>query len=185
MATTTPKRLMTAAELMALPDDGNRYELSRGVLICMAPAVYRSGIIGGRVFARLNAFVEQHRLGVCGIPDSGFKLTSDPDTVREPDAWFVRADRVPPKAKQAEYFAGAPDLAVEVLSPSDRFNDVMLKVKEYLEAGTRLVWVIDPEARATGVFRADGSYSFVAEDGILDGEDVLPGFTLPLRDVLR
>lgn len=175
---------MTAEELMALRDDGNRYELSRGALICMSPSSYGPSKIAGRIITKVGSFVDRHRLGDYGTAEGGFQLASQPDTVRAPDVWFVRADRVPPAELQSKFYAGPPDLAVEVLSPSDRFNDVMQKVREYLGAGTRLVWVVDPEGRTAGVFRADGSYMLLDETGVLDGEDVLPSFTLPLRDVL-
>jgi Uma2 family endonuclease len=174
---------MTAEDLMALPDDGHRYELSQGVLVCMSPAAYWSGKFGRRIASRIGAFVDEHKLGDCGVPDTGFKLTSNPDTVREPDVWFVSAERLPPADQQQRYFEGAPDLAVEVLSPTDRFDEVMRKVREYLDAGTRLVWVFDPDERTAGVFRPDGSYTKVGEDGTLDGENLLPGFELPLHDI--
>jgi len=183
MAAPAPRNLMTADELMRLPDDGNRYELAEGVLIAMAPAAFRSGRLAGRIYRSIDAFVEDHGLGACGVPDTGFKLFSNPDTVRQPDVWFVRRERLPSPDEETRYFEGAPDLAVEVLSPSDRFNEVMLKVRDYLRAGTRLVWVFDPGPRTVGVFRADGSYTLVGADGTLHGEDVLPGFSLPLATI--
>ena len=183
--TATAARLITADELMALPDDGKRYELVRGELICMSPAAYRSGTTAGRLFRKLADFADEHDLGECGIPDTGFRLASNPDTVRGPDVWFLRADRLPSPEAQDRYYQGAPDLAVEIVSPSDRFREVMDKVRDYLRAGTGLVWVLDPATRTTLVFRADGSYAWVEGDGALSGEDVLPGFALPLRDVFK
>jgi Uma2 family endonuclease len=183
MATSTSDRPMTAEDLMALPDDGTRYELSRGVLICMSPAAYWSGKIGGRIARKMGNFAEEHGLGECGVPDTGFRLSRNPDTVREPDVWFIRSDRLPTREAESEYFDGPPDIAGEVISPTDRFEDVMRKVRDYLDAGTRLVWAFDPGPRTTLVFRPDGSFAFVDEDGILDGEDVLPGFTLPLKEI--
>ncbi|MGH2599944.1 MAG: Uma2 family endonuclease [Dehalococcoidia bacterium] len=100
------------------------------------------------------------------------------------DVWFVRADRVPAGAAD-EFFPGSPDLAVEVLSPSDRFGPVVQKARDYLAAGTRLVWVIDPKGRTAAVFHADGSARLLGEEDTLDGEDVLPGFSMTLRDLLR
>lgn len=184
MAATTSKKLMTAQELAALPDDGNRYELSRGVLLCMSPSGAESSIVGGNVYAELRDFVRRQRLGVCGPADGGFLLVTNPDIVRAPDAWFVRAERVPAGGIPKTFWPGPPDLAVEVLSPSDRWAEVLRTVSEYLEAGARLVWVIDPETRSARVFRPERAPTVVDEDGTLDGEDVLPGFTLPLRAVL-
>ena len=184
MISPQPGRVWTADEVMNLPDDGNRYELSRGELICMAPSVYWPSYVSGRVTVRLGAFIEQHSLGQFGTAEGGFRLASDPDTLRAPDFWFLRADRVPTGEAGRKFYSGAPDLAVEVLSPSDRFVDVMRKVRDYLEAGTRLVWVIDPDGRSAALFPAEGAPRLIGEDGVLDGMDVLPGFSLPLRDVL-
>jgi Uma2 family endonuclease len=176
---------MTAEELMELPDDGSTfYELSRGILICMSPSAYQPSRIAGVLLVRLGGFVDQHNLGEYGSADGGFKLASNPDTVRAPDVWFVRADRAP-AAEDPGFYNGPPDLAIEVLSPSDRFHKVALKIRDYLDAGTPLVWVLDPESKLTAVFRPGAPVRFIETDGTLDGEDVLPGFSLPLRDVLR
>lgn len=178
-----PGALMTADELFELPDDGMFYELSRGRLICMPPAGPISSIVAAKVLVPLAGFVDEHGLGVYGVSEGGFKLASDPDIVRAPDVWFVRADRVPPGPPRT-FWAVAPDLAIEVLSPSDRFSQVMLKVREYLDAGVRLISVIDPEARTATVFRPGQRERVIDEDGVLDGEDVLPGFTIALSNVL-
>lgn len=176
---------MTADELMSLPDTGTRYELSQGKLICMSPSSYRPGRIAGKALARISLFVEQHKLGDYGSADSGFRLSTNPDTVRAPDAWFVRAARVPVDEGAITFYPGPPDLAVEVLSPTDRFTEVARKVREYLDAGTPLVWVIDPEARSAAVFRPGERVRFLDENGALDGEDLLPGFLLPLGELFK
>ena len=181
--TSIPARLMTAEDLLNLPDDGKVYELERGVLICMGPASPRSNRIAMRVIARMGPFIEEHDLGEYGGSEGGFELTSDPDTVRAPDIWFVRADRVPSSGMPDEFFKGAPDIAGEVLSPSDRPGALLKKVGEYLEAGARLVWVLFPKTHTAMVYRADGTVTLIDADGVIDGEDVLPGFTLRLRDV--
>ena len=182
----SPPKMMTADELLDLPDDGNVYELSRGMLICMSPLAYAPSRIAGKALVRLGGFVDEHGLGDYGSAEGGFRLASDPDTVRAPDIWFVRAERLPPDEAAAEqYYSGPPDLAVEVLSPSDRFDQVMGKVRDYLEAGTLLLWVLDPRSQTAAVFRPGQPVRFLDIDDALDGEDVLPGFTLPLRDVFR
>jgi Uma2 family endonuclease len=175
--------MLTADDLLALPDDGNRYELVEGTLVCMPPASYRSGVVALNLGAAMTAYVRQHRLGICSGADGGVRLRAEPDTVRAPDVSFIRADRVPPGGLEAGYFAGAPDLAVEVLSPSDRYPEVQRKVQEYLDAGTPLVWVLDPESRSATVTRADGRSTYLGSDGVLDGEDILPGFRIGLTDV--
>ena len=185
VATTSPARLVTAEELLELPDDGNRYELVRGELVCVSPSFVWPGIVAGNVFGGLWGFLQRRRrLGICGISEAGFQLASKPDTVRAPDVWFIRAEHVPEGGVPDGFWPGAPDLAIEVLSPSDRFTDVLGNAHEYLDAGTRLVRVIDPKGRSAAVFRPDRPPLLLGEDGVLDGEDVLPGFTLRLRDVL-
>lgn len=180
-----PARPTTADELVALPDGGVVYELSRGMLICMSPSSYEPSMIAGRVMAKMFPFIEAHGLGDYGSAEGGFKLASNPDTVRAPDIWFVRADRAPAPGAREGFYDGPPDLAIEVLSSSDRFIQVMLKVRDYLDADTPLVWVLDPRSQLTAVFRPGAPVRFIDIDGVLDGEDVLPGFSLPLRDVLR
>ena len=176
---------MTAEELLTLPDSDTRRELVRGVLVTMSPSALPPTIVGGNIFARLWNFLRRRRLGACGFADAGFKLASDPDTVRAPDIWFLRAERIPPDGiPRGGYWEGAPDLAVEVLSPTDRFTDVLRKAQDYLNAGTRLVWIVDPEGRSAAVFRPDAAPLLLGETGTLDGGDVLPGFSVRLRDVL-
>ena len=182
--TQAPDRLMTAEELLDLPDDGKQYELVRGKLICMAGTSTLPAVVALNVASELRVFVRQHKLGICGGADWGFILARDPDVVRLPDGAFVRSERVPATGIPPGFWAGPPDAAVEVVSPSDRFKDVMEKAQDYMDAGTRLLWVIDPEARRAWVFRPGTVTRSIDENGVLDGEDVLPGFSLPLRDVL-
>ena len=184
MTSTPATGLMTADDLLMLPDDGrHQYELVRGRLITMAPSSSVPALVATKFSTRLCGFVEQHGLGLCGGADWGFCLECSPDTVRVPDVAFVSGERVPAGGVPRGFWPGAPDLAIEVISPSDRFGDVMEKVQEYLDAGTRLVWVVQPDARWVRIFRADGTTALVSGDGTLDGEDVVPGFSLSLRDV--
>ena len=125
MVDAAPSRLITADELLALPDDGYRYELVRGRLVRVDPSGSRSSITTGRVSRRLGTFVETNTLGVTGDADWGFKLASDPDIVRAPDVGFVRAERIPPEGIPRGFWPGPPDLAVEVISPSDHLTDVL------------------------------------------------------------
>jgi Uma2 family endonuclease len=183
MSDTPTDTLLTADDLLRLPDDGYQYELVEGRLIRMSPASYKSSLVGGNVHAAMHHYVKQHRLGICAPADGAMRLATDPDTVRAPDISFVRAERVPPGPLPPGFWPVAPDLAVEVLSPSDRFSEVQRKVQDYLDAGTRLVWVLDPEARTATVYHPGGRSSFVDEHGTLDGEDVVPGFRLSLAEV--
>jgi Uma2 family endonuclease len=185
MTAATPDRMMTADELADLPDDGMLYELSRGMLVCMSPSSYGPSRIAGRILAKMATFIDEHELGDYGSAEGGFKLASDPDTVRAPDIWFVRKERVPEGANPEGFYDGPPDLAVEVLSPSDRFHQIAMKVRDYLDAGTPLIWVLDPKGRLAAVFRPGAPVRFIDADGVLDGEDILPGFTLPIESILR
>jgi Uma2 family endonuclease len=176
-------RLMTADDLLALTDTGRRYELVRGELIDGSPSAFGPSAIVGRIMAILGPFVLQNRLGEIGSAEGGFQLDREPDTVRAPDVWCVRADRLPAEQAATTYFQGAPDLAIEVLSPSDRFVDVMAKVRDYLAAGCPLVWVLDPIGRSAAVFGAGNVAILLGEDGVLDGGAALPGFSLPLPNI--
>ena len=143
----------------------------------------RSSAVAIAVAALLYAFVHPRKLGVVGGADWAARLFSNPDTVRIPDVVFVRAERLPGGKVPIKFQDGAPDIVIEVLLPTDRFRRIMRKEREYLAAGARLVWVIDPDDRSAVVYRADGSISEYEADGVLDGEDVLPGFTLKLADI--
>jgi Uma2 family endonuclease len=172
-------RLVTVDEFAAMPLDG-LWELVDGEMIEVSPNAGRSGWIGGRFVTHLTEHVRPDRLGWVFPADTGFVLFDDRATVRSPDAAFVRLDRLPelPDA----FVPVAPDLAVEVLSPSDRMADAMSKVAMYLQAGVCLVWLVDPDARTITVFRPDAAMNMLSAGDTLDGGDVLPGFAVPVVD---
>jgi Uma2 family endonuclease len=180
MATPT---LMTADELLHVHIPDKRVELVRGVLVVSEPPGFLHGGVTARLAKVLIDYSDTHGLGQVVAGDAGFKIESDPDTVRGPDVAFVRRERVP-HPSPIGYAGLAPDLAVEVLSPGDRPGEVLAKVADWLTAGTRLVWVVDPQRRVTRVYRYDGSETLVTAEGALDGEDVLPGFSCPLASVV-
>ncbi len=175
--------LVTADELLRtnLPD--KRVELVRGVLVVREPPGYRHGEVTARLAKILIDHADAYDLGRVLAGDSGFKLATNPDTVRGPDLAFIRRDRMPTPSPVG-YAEFAPDLVVEVLSPGDRPGEVLAKVADWLSAGTRHVWVIDPERRQARVYRDDGSETLVTADEELDGEDVVPGFSCPLEALL-
>lgn len=175
--------MLTAEELLRLNLPNKRTELVRGVLVVREPAGYRHGEVAVKLAHVLMNHVDPHNLGSVLAAETGFKLAHNPDTVRAPDVAFVRRERVP-DPPPAGYAAFAPDLVVEVLSPDDRPAEVLEKVADWLRAGTRLVWVVDPVRRRARIYRADGSDSLLIEGEVLDGEDVLPGLTIQLAAVL-
>ena len=179
----TAPALLTAEDLLRLQPPDKRTELVRGHMIVREPAGFRHGDVAMNIAARMHAFVQQHKLGRVLAAETGFKLFTKPDTVRAPDVAFVRHDRIPDPMPRG-FAPFAPDLAVEVLSPDDRPGEVLEKVGDWLNAGTRLVWTIDPERRVARVYRADGSIAMLTDSDVLDGEDVLPGFALLVSEVL-
>lgn len=175
--------MMTADELLHLDLPGSSTELVRGRLIVREPPGTYHGKVAAKLTFLLGQYVYGRASGSLYGQDTGFRIASNPDTVRAPDVAFVRADRVS-RMDRRGYAAIAPDMVAEILSHDDRPREVLAKVGDWLEAGVRLVWVIDPERVEAHVHRPDGSITIVARDGALDGEDVLPGLRCPLADVL-
>jgi Uma2 family endonuclease len=174
---------MTADELLRLERSDKRTELVHGQLSVREPAGYRHGEIAARLLATLFNFVESHALGRVLTAETGFVLRRNPDTVRAADVAFVRHARlpVPPPNGFPEM---APDLVIEVLSPDDRPGEVLSKIGDWLDAGVRLVWIIDPRRRDARVYRADGSQDHLGENDWLDGESVVPGFRCAVDSVV-
>ncbi len=177
-----PNALVTAGELLQIDAPGKRTELVRGRLRVSEPPGSRHGAVSLELAALLANHVKAQGLGRVFAAETGFQLARDPDTVRAADVAFVSTDRLP-SPLPAGYASLAPDLAVEVLSPGERPAAVLSKVADWLDAGSRLVWVIDPARAQARIYRADGSESYVDHSGALDGEDVLPGFACELADL--
>jgi Uma2 family endonuclease len=178
-----PTSVVTAEQLAEIPSDELRYELVEGHLHRMSPVGGIHGMLVLRLGSALAGWVQEHGLGVV-MTEAGFVLARDPDTVRAPDLAFVRTDRIPAGGVPRGFWQGPPDLVVEILSPDDRPSDVHAKVQGYLQRDVRLVWILDPDARQVMVHRFAAAPATIAIDGTLDGEDVLPGFTYPLRRLL-
>ena len=173
--------ITTAEQLLHTPGLG-RCELVRGALIAMNPAGFEHGRVVSRINSRIETFVDQHRLGITTGAETGFFIEQDPDTVRAPDVGFVRGDRVP-KDTVRGFFRGAPDLAVEVLSPDDRAGEVLAKVQMWLAAGCRLVWVVDPQTQSVTAYDERQSVQMLSADSQLDGGEVLPGFSVSVAEI--
>lgn len=171
-------------------DDGYRDELVRGRLVREPRPGTEHAWLETRIAYALHEFVERRRLGVV-LTEAGYILSVDPPTVRGPDVSFVARDRIPPEGFSKGFWRLAPDLAVEVVSPSNSAAEIQEKVLEYLEAGTRIVWVVQPRTRTVAVHRSrtalddPGAGQVLGEGDGLDGDDVLPGFRLEVGDLFR
>ena len=173
------ERQITLEEFAALPDDGSKQELDRGEVKVMAPPGFRHSRTGRRVDRALADFVEDHALGEVFI-ETAFLLSSDPPVVRVPDVSFLRADRLP-REEFDEYLSGPPDLAVEVVSPNDRAEDLRTKVRQYLEAGAVEVWVLYPKVRQVEIWGAERRD--LNEGDTLTSPDLFPGWSVAVADL--
>ena len=178
MSTTT--HLMTAEELIRLPDDSMRHELIKGELLTMPPPGDEHGAVTMNLTGPLFAHVKTKKLGVLRAAETGFKLESNPDTVLAPDIAFIVRDRVGPPV--AGYRDGAPDLVVEVMSQWDSRPKIARKAALWLELDARSVWVVNPRQRTVEVSRADGEKRLFHEtDELVD--DTVPGFRLAVSEI--
>ena len=180
---TAQRNLLTADDLTKQPDDGTRYELVKGVLRKMPPAGFEHGICAAEIGSRLNVHVRTHQLGyVCGA-ETGFKIAQNPDTVRAPDAAFVRQASIERQGIVKGYWEGAPDLAIEVISPGDTYAEVAEKVEEWLAAGCAMVWVINPRRETVEVYRSNEDFTVLRGTDTLEGGDVVEGFQCQVQDI--
>lgn len=177
-------KLMTADELWSLPSDGMRHELVRGELRTMPPGGMeqcdRSSVLDGS----LGLYVRTHRLGRVFTNEPGFVLATDPDTVRAPDLAFIRRERIEATGIPGGYYrGGAPDLAVEIISPNDLYTEVDEKVAEWLEHGTLVVFVVNPRRKVVAVHRPRQPVDILGIEDTLTAEDVVPGWSLAVSDL--
>jgi Uma2 family endonuclease len=183
MRAETHPDIMTAEDLERFDVPNKSTELVRGRLIVREPPSAYHGRVAAKLVILVGNHVYRMSLGDMFAQDTGFKIASNPDTVRAPDVAFVARARAA-LIQVRGYPALAPDFVAEIVSPDDRPGELLSKIGEWLEAGVRLAWVIDPRRREARVYRPDGTTSIVGMDGTLDGEEVIPGFTCKLSDVL-
>ena len=164
--------------------DIGRCELIYGELVMMSPAGAEHGFVAGRIFRFLAEFVEQHQLGAAFAAETGFRIESNPDLVRAPDASFVRKDRLLAGFPKG-YVDGVPDLAVEVISPGDTRRAVSEKTNLWLAHGTRSVWVADPSQQTIAVHRVGQQPAVLRFGDTLKDELLLPGFALSIGRIFQ
>lgn len=174
--------LMTAEELFQL-DNGEPCELVKGEFRTMSPAGGRHGKLAIRISYLVTVFVHEKALGEVFAAETGFILARNPDTVRAPDFAFIAKERMHLIKELDEYIAIPPDLAVEVISPNDRWMRIEEKVTDYLQAGVRLVWVVNPSTQTIHVYRSMADVTVLSLADQLDGGDVLPGFAVPVEQI--
>jgi Uma2 family endonuclease len=179
----TRPKLTTADDLLLMPDDGHRYELVHGQLKRSSPLGHQQGRIAARITVSLFEYVSTHKLGEVYAAMTGFHLAANPDHVRGADAAFVRRERAQAVGEVAGFWPGAPDLAVEVVAPTDTFADVEEKVLDWFKYGTRLVIAISPRQRTVMVCRSLKDVRMLAEGDVLDAGDVIPGWSMSVREL--
>ncbi len=179
-----PVPLLTADEFFEWQPPDKDTELVRGRMIVREPPRLWHGLYAANLCLFVANYARAKRLGFVFGQDTGFPIARDPDTVLAPDLAFIRADRLPSRDED-RYPAIVPDLVAEIMSPSDRRKAVVAKMHDWIEAGVRVAWFIEPKQRRATIFFADGSELAVADDGVLTAGDVLPGFACALRAVFE
>jgi Uma2 family endonuclease len=180
----TELQLMTADELLAMPDDGFCYELIKGELIKVSPPPgHEHGLVAMNLASPLHEYVKNKKLGKVYAAETGFLLERNPDTVRAPDVAFVTRERLEEAGPIKGYWRGAPDLVVEVLSPSDTLRRVERNAAHWLESGARRVWIVNPKLHTVNVYRSLTDIDVLTESDTLEGGDVVPGFQIAVAEI--
>jgi Uma2 family endonuclease len=173
---------MTLEEFSRLPEDGNKHELSEGELVIMPPVKSLHSLVALAVLEILQAYLKQHPLGRA-LPEAAYVLSRSPLTVRQPDISVLSNERILATGED-DYFEGAPELAVEVISPSDTADDMGIKVEQYLRFGAKQVWVVYPKRKRVHVHRPDQAMAALDQTQTLEGGDLLPGFSVKVADLI-
>lgn len=177
----TVVQLVTAEELLNMPDDGFRYELIKGELIKMSPAGHKHGRIAATFTSLLDQHVRANQLGAVYAAETGFLLSSEPDTVLAPDVAFIRRERLEEVGEVEGYWPGAPDLAVEVVSPGDTYTEVEEKALDWLAGGSSVVLVLNPRKRTVTVYKSVTEITILDENSVLDLSHVVANFQIPVK----
>lgn len=183
--TSTKRKLLTAEDLLELHSKGIKGELIRGVFCETVPTGIEHGEIAVNYMIGLGTYVKPRQLGRVFGSDSGIRLERGPDTVREPDVGFISAERLPLGTRVTSYAEVVPELVVEIASPSDTLRGMNDRAHMWLNYGVGMVVVTYPDTRTLDVYRQGDPTVTLYEDDTLDGAPVLPGFTLPVREVFE
>lgn len=179
------KILFTDDDLLHMPKDGYKYELIEGELHRMAPAGGEHGVLAADFTISLGYFVKTHKLGVICAAETGFTIAKNPDTTRAPDVAFISKARIPATGIPKGYWPFAPDIAVEVISPNDTYDEVDTKINDWFNAGTILVIVINPRRNYIKAHRSFTDFSLLKPGDILTLEPVIPGFSYPVSEIFE
>ncbi len=175
-----PNWLITAEEFAALHRDDLRMELIKGEIVTMPAAFTDHGYTASQLHIIVGHFIKQQKLGKTFTAETGFLIARNPDTVRAPDFAFIQASRATPMAVTSSWGQVMPDLVAEVVSSSDRANEIEQKVQMWLGVGVRLVWVVWPQTRVIQVHEPPAPVQTLDDTAVLTGGAVLPGFTTPI-----
>jgi len=176
------KTQYTPEDLLAMPD-GKSYELVGGELLERKMGMETS-LVGGRLLSRLGRFCDEHAIGWAFNAENGYQcFPHEPGLVRRPDVSFVRYGRFPGDVVPQGWAKIPPDLVVEVVSPNETVYELEDKLADYQKVGVPLIWVINPKSRTVRIHRGDGTVSYLREDQELSGEDIIPGFHCPVREI--
>ncbi len=178
----TEEKLVVSDDLLKISSNG-RYELIEGVIYEMSPTGEKHGLIAWKIMYKIGHFVEKNKLGIITSSETGYKLSSNPDTVRAPDAAFKSNEKLAGESVADGYSTVMPDLVIEVNSPSDSYTKIAGKVQDWIGAGVKLVWVIEPSDKTVAVYDEGGKCTILNEHDELDGKDILPGFKCQVRDI--
>ena len=182
---TIAKKLLTADDLLAMPDDGMRRELIKGELIEMPPAGDDHGLVGEEISWRMGTHIRQHKLGRGRMAETGFWIERQPDTVRAPDYAYISYERMPQRPQDRGFSEVIPDLVVEVVSPGDSARYVADKIRMWLDAGVRLALAVYPTGQEIVAHHDDGTVQVFGVSDTLTCEPVLPGFSCPVADIFN
>ena len=175
--------MKTAEQLSLMPDDGNRYELIEGELIMMSPAGGRHGRIAARFNKLLAIHVDDHELGATFAAETGFLIAQNPDTVRAPDGAFVKQEKMETQVDDSGFLPFAPDLAAEVVSPNDSFASVETKAFTWLDAGTQLVLILEPESKTAHLYRSRTEIAIYQVGEEINAADVVAGWHVAVSEI--